>query len=231
VSFPVGGATPPRASPPEERAAYLADVWALRGTCHWQLGEGDEALAALDAGQRLAAHHPSAAMLRARIAMHREDAAAIRAAIGPLRAALAADPGSFDLAETLAQTLAAAGREDEAQRQRHVAEELRGRRAAFAELHTQAANSPRDPEVRYRLGLAAMELEMPGLAHQWFQTCVSMDRGHAEAKAALRALLSGEPLPWLVSLPATGAARTEAAVEGDDPARAVADRSETAVSP
>jgi cytochrome c-type biogenesis protein CcmH/NrfG len=78
-----------------------------------------------------------------------------------------------------------------------ISEEIKAIRDRFTKLHEQAANTPQDAELRFQLGVTALELDRPDLALGWFRMALSLNPRHAGAASALRQLTSPAP-------PATG---------------------------
>ena len=62
-------------------------------------------------------------------------------------------------------------------------------REKFSQLHQDAAADLTNVDVRYAMGETALELGRPDLAAVWFQSVLNINPEHAQATAALQAVV------------------------------------------
>ena len=123
-------------------------------------------------------------------------------ALKQLDRAAKADPYRAQTFYQRSLTLRRLGREVEADRDTDRVSALNRNLAAMSALNDQAAENPRDPQIRYRLGKLCMDLGKPELAASWFRATLACDPNH---EAALQALSELPPSP--PTAPGRGPAR------------------------
>lgn len=166
-------------------APATAEVQALRAESHYGLGDQAAARTAVTEALQQDANNLSALLVRARIQMDEGDATS---AVETLKQAVQFFPKEWRLRHQLSTAYRRLGQMDLAEEQVKATQELRELRERFAKLHEQAMANPADPEVRYQLGMMALELDMPELAQTWLQATLGLDYQHVGARAALAAL-------------------------------------------
>jgi tetratricopeptide (TPR) repeat protein len=65
------------------------------------------------------------------------------------------------------------------------AEIWKEKRLKFSEMHMEAVNRPLDAELRVQIGQAALELDRPELAQNWFQAALAINPQHPSAAEGL----------------------------------------------
>jgi tetratricopeptide (TPR) repeat protein len=164
----------------------------LQAECHNAQGDRPAARKLLDEALQLAPDHLGAMRLRAMMDIEGGDA---ESAVRVLRQAIEFHPKAWRLRFQLVRAYRQAGQQELAQEQAEIMQGLRRLRDRFTELHDQAMADPADVETRYQLGLVARQLDMPGLAYDWFMVTLAMDPEHAGAREALEAMMREAPSP------------------------------------
>ena len=163
-----------------------AHVLVLEAECRY--AEGNEAGARKLIGEalKLAPNHLGAIRLQAMIDLESNGTAS---AVRVLRQAIEHHPKQWRVRYQLVRAYQRLGRQELAQEQIKVMQELRELRDRFTELHEEAIADPANVETRYQLGLLAGQLDKPALAHSWFLVTLAMDPDHAGARQALQAMM------------------------------------------
>lgn len=115
-----------------------------------------------------------------------------------LTQAVNSDPYDYTARFKLAQVYQGQGNVELAKSTLAKAEELKALREKFSQLHQEAAADLTNVDVRYAMGETALELGRPDLAAVWFQSVLNINPEHAQATAALQAVvqqLSGAQAP------------------------------------
>jgi tetratricopeptide (TPR) repeat protein len=115
-----------------------------------------------------------------------------------LTQAVNSDPYDYTARFKLAQVYQGQGNVELAKSTLAKAEELKALREKFSRLHQEAAADLTNVDVRYEMGETALELGRPDLAAVWFQSVLNINPEHAQATAALQAVveqLSGSQAP------------------------------------
>ena len=106
-----------------------------------------------------------------------------------LTQAVNSDPYDYTARFKLAQVYQGLGNAELAQTTLAKAEELKALREKFSQLHQDAAADLTNVDVRYAMGETALELGRPDLAAVWFQSVLNINPEHAQATAALQAVV------------------------------------------
>ncbi|HEV3345085.1 MAG TPA: tetratricopeptide repeat protein [Pirellulales bacterium] len=95
-------------------------------------------------------------------------------------------PNAYELRYALVTALRAARREEDAEKELQVVEDLRKMGDQFEALVEEASANPYDADIRYRLGVLADRIKTPEIAETWFKAAVCIDAKHALALGELR---------------------------------------------
>jgi tetratricopeptide (TPR) repeat protein len=175
------------AEAPQEPAA-----WVLAAECHIGLTQGDDADPLI---ARALASEPDNLSARMLAATRSLEAGRVDESADHLRKAITRHPRDYTARFKLSQVYRRLGKITEADQELKVSEEIKALRDKFTKLHEQAANAPQDAELRYQLGLAAIQLDRPDLAVGWLRVALSLNPQHANAALALQRLTTPAPMP------------------------------------
>ena len=143
---------------------------------------------AMDLANRVLSRDPDnveALLVRARLQVH---ARRPKLAIADLEAAVRVKPNDIGALQLLAQAQQTLGLTQEAAATRQRADRSRNRETVIVQLTKAIEARPDDPELRWRLGQAAMEGDMYVLAYQSFQAALDLDPRYQPARTALERL-------------------------------------------
>ncbi len=160
-------------------------LW-LQAVCHHAQQDTQTAHRLIKKSLKLNPEHLGAQQLQAIMALEADD---VPRAVSVLEQALQQHPKEFELHYHLARAYQRLGQQAKAENHQQKMEQLRTLRKQFTQLHEQAMREPNNAELRYQLGLAAMQLDRNDLAQDWFTAAVAMDAQHQAARKALRKLL------------------------------------------
>lgn len=168
-----------------EMARENSQTMTLRARCLTNLGKHDDAIQ--DLTQALAAdpNYMAAATVKARILLELGKAADGLAVLEPFAEAGSKD---YEFQFLLAQTHERLGNREQADRAHQAVQQLRTLREQFSKLHIQANDDPYSAEVRFQLGITAIELGKPKLGVTWLKATLTLDPTHAKAAERLREL-------------------------------------------
>ncbi|MCA9121225.1 MAG: tetratricopeptide repeat protein [Planctomycetaceae bacterium] len=127
--------------------------------------------------------HLSAVRLRARILLA---GGKFNEAIELLRSAADSHPKDHQLWYLLSQACSKAGDETNAAKALQESETLKNAWLEFSRLNTEAIYQPLNSDLRYQLGVLALELSRPDLAEGWFRATLALAPDHEQAAKALR---------------------------------------------
>lgn len=150
---------------------------ALRAECLLAIGDRAGAKGIVERLLAAAPDDLGALVLDGSIRLEDGDAAG---AVAPLERASAAHPHDYVARLRLAQALAGAGRDADAQAAREGAEAIRAARREFADLHQAAWDAPGDAGVRRRLAAAAAALGRADLERVWLDAARAIEAGGPE---------------------------------------------------
>ena len=164
---------------PEERHAdLLAEVLGLKGDLEGARGAVARGLAVSPGHAGLLSRDAAAAAFEGRL----EDA------LTRLNQAASADPYRSQTFHQRASVLRRLGREADADRDAARAASLNRTLARMSALNDEAAEHPRDADLRYRVGEACSDLGMFDLAASWFRAARACDPAHDAARKRLTEL-------------------------------------------
>lgn len=175
--------------------AETPDTWAARAECELALGRPARARQLVERTLEAQPDHAAALMLAGDLAL--EDGRYDEALRMLLKARDAA-PYDYVVRTKLAQVYRLQGDMERADEELAEMQRLRELRLRFARLHEQAMVDDSDAELRYELGLVAMQLGRTDLARSWFRVVLGIDPNHTRAREALAKLppaSTDAPLP------------------------------------
>jgi tetratricopeptide (TPR) repeat protein len=162
------------------------EVLALAARHARDLGRLDESVELADRALRLDSNSFDAYLARARANFQRR---LPRKALEDLQRAVQVNPNDLGALQLLIQVQRSLGLTALAAATQERADRTRSRIALMDELTKTIDRRPGDPELRYRMGQAAMEGDMNVLAFQCFQAAIDIDPMYEPARSALRTLL------------------------------------------
>ena len=165
-------------------------ILVLKAECLIGLGRSDEAAQLLD--EVLGSSPDSVGALVARSGIHLEQQQA-PLAVELLERAVELEPADYLANFRLSQALRSAGDSARSATVAARADDLKRMREEFSQLHQDAADRPRDADIRYQLGELAMELDMPELAVTWLRVALELDPQHVKAQELLQRLAPPTP--------------------------------------
>ncbi|MGH7201724.1 MAG: tetratricopeptide repeat protein [Planctomycetaceae bacterium] len=176
---------------PQEALAVLADcargadVWALQAECRYALGRKDEARRLVARTLDRDPSHRRALLLQATMDL---DGGRTAQAAERLERAVVLHPKDPVVRSRLSQAYRLLGETDKADEQLAAMQRLRDLRGRFTALHEQALRDETNADLRYELGVVALQLDRPMLARTWFEAALSLSPEHQEARQALEAM-------------------------------------------
>jgi len=166
-----------------------ASVLTLKARCHFDQQDLDKAESLVERSIELDPDYLPAMLLKGRLALETDRASE---AVEILAQAVELSPGDFQAHFQLAKAYQAVGQKEFAEKHFERMQELRALRERFSKLHTLAVDNPQDAELRYQLGVVAVELGKPELARTWFVATLGLNPKHT---GALKALQENRLLP------------------------------------
>jgi tetratricopeptide (TPR) repeat protein len=159
-------------------------LW-LQAECFRAQGDRAAAVSAVDEAIEMEPEHLDALQLKGKLSLEAGDA---ESAVDTLTAAVKFHPKQWRPRYTLAMAYQRLGQTDKSAEQLKVMEELRELRDRFTKLHAQAIENSANADLRYQLGLVALQLDEPLIAAGWFDATIAMDPDHQTARDALQKL-------------------------------------------
>jgi tetratricopeptide (TPR) repeat protein len=148
-----------------------AEANVLRAECQHAIGQTSLAKESLDAALKQDIGNLDGMLLRGTILLEEGDATA---AVKVFQRAAQVRPKDYLAHFKLAQAYSQAGKQDRAQIEQKLADQIREVRKEFADLHQAAWDRPRDFQVRLRLATLAQELDRPDLADVWLRSAAAL---------------------------------------------------------
>jgi tetratricopeptide (TPR) repeat protein len=161
----------------------------LAAECSESLGRTDEAHERLREAADLDPDYVPARLAQGRlllVAGHAAEAARV------LEEAVRRAPQSSLAHFHLSQAYARLGEELNSAEQLRLFQESQRRERRYIDFRDIASQRPDDPEIRYRLGVLASQLDKPDAARMWFHAVLALEPAHP---AALAALAEPDPSP------------------------------------
>ena len=175
-----------------ENCSPSAQALWLRAKCRHDLGDRATASKLVDEAIGLDPKHLESLHLKGMLELEAGNAAS---AVDVLLKAAERYPKEWRPRYTLARAYRQLGDTDKAAGHMKVMEELRELRYRFTKLHAQAMKSVENAELRYELGVMAVELGRPLLAIGWFESALALDPDHHKAREAWQDLTTPSPKP------------------------------------
>ncbi|MEZ6131000.1 MAG: tetratricopeptide repeat protein [Planctomycetaceae bacterium] len=162
-----------------------ASVLAMLAECHYTAGDSEAGTSYAKAALAQDPDSFSALMILGSIALAGRDS---EAALTYLKRAADQMPTDHLVHLRLSQAYQIIGDQEQATREAELGSHFREQRLKFAKLHEAAMNDTVNAELRYQLGVTALELGRPEIARQWLRVALSIDPHHQLAKTTLAAL-------------------------------------------
>jgi tetratricopeptide (TPR) repeat protein len=169
-----------------ERAEPTPEGLAMQAECHLNLGHLKFALARIDEAIHADPDSERALLTKGKILLessHAQDAVTV------LTRASDQHPKDYFIHFTLAQAHRLAGDSEAAGRVSQLAESLRVEWHEYSELNRQAIEDTANALLRYKLGLAAIQLDRSDLAVGWFRAALAINPNHSGSQAELNKLM------------------------------------------
>lgn len=162
-----------------------ANIVALMADCEYGLGNTERAWSLANEALGLDAEHVRALGLKGKllVARHRFDEA-----VQTLETAASLSSRDTTVLYDLGIAYHRIGQTEKSRQVHKFVDDLRQFQRTYEDLSFQSVDDPRDPEIRYRLGRLAAQLDKPHLARMWLRASIRLDPQNAAAHAALQAL-------------------------------------------
>jgi tetratricopeptide (TPR) repeat protein len=158
----------------------------LEAACLFRQGKTELARQTIDAALEQAPNSLAPLLLKGRLLL---DTDAAEQAVQVLTKSARQYPNEYEVHELLSEAYKVAGKDELAESHFQQMQRLKTLRLEFNRMHLRAIEDPSDDDARYQLGLMALQLGKPQLAHRWFATTLAMNPNHTLAREALQKLV------------------------------------------
>lgn len=165
--------------------APTAEVIGMQAECHYGMGEVEQAQNLNEESLRRNPNLVRSLALKGKLLIDQRE---FGDAVHALEAAARRSPRDTAVLYDLILAYQRLGETEKVSHWKQVFDHATQLQVEYVELAAQAAQSPRDANMRYRLGILAARLDMAVVARSWLQAALRLEPNNAKIQGALNAL-------------------------------------------